>query len=146
MIFFSPPPGWTERANLKKCLPEDDWCMDVLLVIMVQQVTLKAFMSDCVFVWAMITEQVTGTNLGEFSETQVTAQWFQNGVQSDTGVPWYKSRCGMGFNDIRYTKSEFVSALCALMSPSVGCDESLSHKLCEWRRTTIAFFCRQNHN
>lgn len=44
-------------------------------------------MSDCVFVWAMITEQVTGTNLGEFSETQVTAQWFQNGVQSDTGVP-----------------------------------------------------------
>lgn len=50
--------------------------MDVLLVIMVQQVTLKAFMSDCVFVWAMITEQVTGTNLGEFSETQVAAQWF----------------------------------------------------------------------
>lgn len=61
--------------------------MDVLLVIMVQQVTLKAFMSDCVFVWAMITEQVTGTNLGEFSETQVAAQWFQNGVQSDTAVP-----------------------------------------------------------
>lgn len=55
--------------------------MDVLLVIMVQQVTLKAFMSHCVFVWAMITEQVTGTNLGEFSETQVTAQWLQRQKQ-----------------------------------------------------------------
>lgn len=59
------------------CQPEDDWCIDISFVIIVQQLTLKVFVSRCVCCLCYNHGEVTATELQGCSETEVTDHCLQ---------------------------------------------------------------------